>query len=90
MSAAGETITVTVRCKAFPNGEESVQLPSTATALELKEFYAEKYVWTLKHVLLIGKGSKILKDADVLSEVSSKSSSDPNHVTVSLTYRPLG
>ena len=80
MSAAGETITVTVRCKAFPNGEESVQLPSTTTVLELKELYVEKYGLNLGQLTVVAKGSKILKDAEVLS----KSSSDSKHVTVTL------
>ena len=81
MSAAGETITVTVRCKSLPNEEESVQVPSTTTALELKELFAEKYGFSLRTLTVIGKGSKILKDAELLS----KSSSDPNHVTVTLS-----
>jgi hypothetical protein len=83
MSAAGETITVTVRCKAFTNGEESVQLPSTTTVLELKEFYAQKYGLNLVELRVIAKGSRILKDAEVLSE----SSSDPKHVTVTLNLK---
>ena len=80
MSAAGETITVTVRCKMLANGEESVQLPSTTTVLELKELYVEKYGLNLGQLTVVAKGSKILKDAEVLS----KSSSDSKHATVTL------
>ena len=81
MSAAGETITVTVRCKSLPNEEESVQVPSTTTALELKELFAEKYGFNLGALTVVAvKGAKILKDADVLT----KWSSDPKHVTVVL------
>ncbi len=86
MSAAGETITVTVRWSTLPNGQESVQLPSTATALELKELYVEKHGIILGDITVIGKGSKILKDAEVLS----KSSSDPKHVTVTLSHKSKG
>jgi hypothetical protein len=76
MSAAGETIAVTVRCKVFPNGEEIVQLPSTTTALQMKESYHEKlgleYIWPdIVQLTLVGEGSKIFKDTDVLSASST-------------------
>ena len=71
MSAAGETIAVTVRCKVLSNGEEIVQLPSTTTALQLKEYYHEKFGFDVAELTLVGKGSKIFKDTDVLSASST-------------------
>ncbi len=69
MSAAGETIAVTVRCNKFGNatGEEIVQLPSTTTALQLKEHYADKLGLNVGDMQVVSsKGSKILKDPEVL------------------------
>jgi hypothetical protein len=71
MSAAGEMTTFTVRFKALPNGEEIVQLPSTTTALQLKEYYHEKLGLDIAQLTLVGKGSKIFKDTDVLSASST-------------------
>jgi hypothetical protein len=71
MSAAGGTVTFTVRCKAFPsNGEETVQLPSTTTCMQLKEHYAEKFGFNVGELQVISsKGGKILKDTDVLTPI---------------------
>ena len=67
MSAAGETIAVTVRCKVLSNGEEIVQLPSTTTALQLKEYYAQKHGLNVGDMQVVSsKGAKILKDPEVL------------------------
>ena len=70
MSAAGGTVAFTVRCKAFPNGEESVQLPSTTTALQLKDYYADKFGFNVEDLQVYSsKGAKILKDPEVLTPI---------------------
>ena len=70
MSAAGGTVAFTVRCKAFPNGEESVQLPSTTTALQLKDYYADKFGFNVGELQVISsKGARILKDPEVLTPI---------------------
>ncbi len=59
MSAADETFTFTVRFKAFPNGEESVQMPKNTTALQLKDYYAEKLGFNVGELQVISsKGQR--------------------------------
>ena len=82
MSEEGGTITVTVRCSPLPDGEEIIELPSTATVLQLKEHFVEKYgLQEMRIAVRLTKGRRILrKDDQVLSTLSSDSKS----VTVDL------
>jgi hypothetical protein len=77
MSEEGGTITVTVRCSPLPDGEEIIELPSTATVLQLKEHFVEKYgLEEMKIVVRLTKGQRLLrKDDQVLSTLSSDSKS---------------
>ena len=70
MSAAGGTVAFTVRCKAFSNGEESVQLPSTTTALQLKDYCADKFGFNVGELQVISsKEAKIWKHSEVLTPI---------------------
>jgi len=81
MSEAGGNITVTVKCKHFPGGEEIVELPGNSTVLQLKERYHEKYGFDIKNLHVINsEGARVLNDDQVWSTISSVSKS----LTVSL------
>ncbi len=77
-SAAGGTITVTVKCKDFPRGDEIVELPSTATVLQLKEHYHELYGFGTENLqVAIPRGGRgvVHDDQATLSSFSSVSKS---------------
>jgi hypothetical protein len=77
MSEAGGIITVTVRCKGFPNGEQIIELPSTATVLQLKEHIVEMVdgLDIQEIAVKLAENQRVLTNKQVFSTLSSDSKS---------------